>query len=78
VEERTDEEIAAEAEPAQVIARLDRDVWRAMVALDLDTHALEGVELGGLACLLDTLDAHGLAVDVEERGPGPPLVRLAL
>jgi hypothetical protein len=77
VEERSDEEIAAEEEPARVVARLDRDVWRMMLALDLDTHALEGVEAGGLACLLDVLYAHGLAVDVDERGTGPPIVRLA-
>ena len=47
-DERTDEEIAAEHEPAVNIAAIAPDVWRELVRRRLSVAALEAVEARGL------------------------------
>jgi hypothetical protein len=71
-EERTDEEIAAEHEPAVNIAAISLDVWRELVRRRPSVAAIDAVEAQGLGGLLVIVRAAGMAVEVERRDLGPP------
>jgi hypothetical protein len=68
----TDEEIAAEHEPATNIAAISPDVWRELVCRRLSVAALEAVEAQGLGGLVVLVRAAGLDVGLERQGLGPP------
>jgi hypothetical protein len=71
-DERTDEEIAAEHEPAVNIAAIAPDAWRELVRRRLSVAALEAVEARGLGGLVVLVRADGLEVGLERQDLGPP------
>ncbi|MGD9696501.1 MAG: protein rep [Thermoleophilia bacterium] len=73
--ERTDEEIAAEHEPAAPVAVIAPTVWRLLVHRRLAVAALQAVEARGLGGLLVLLSSAGLQVDAVAGDTGPPTVR---
>ncbi len=76
VEERTDEEIAAEHEPAVNVAAIATDVWRELVRRRLSVAALSAVEAQGLGGLVVLVRAAGIDVGVELQDVGPPALVL--
>jgi hypothetical protein len=72
VETLTDEEIAAEHEPAVNIASISPDVWREMVIRRLSVAAIGAVEARGLGGLLVLVRAAGMPVEIERQDLGPP------
>jgi len=74
---QSDEAIAAEAEPAVDVVRVDLELWRALVVAKLTTRALWSYEAGGMCEFRLLLRLNGLAVEVEPGwGGGVPLLRL--
>ena len=71
-DERTDEEIAAEHEPAVNIAAISPDVWRELVRRRLSVAALGAVEARGLGGLIVLMRAAGIDVGLERQDLGPP------
>ncbi len=80
--EKTDEELAAEAdETVGQICIVSKNLWKAMVRTRVGVRAafLTALDQGadGLPEALDLLEGHGLEVVVEPRGTSPPRLRLA-
>jgi hypothetical protein len=71
-DERTDDEIAAEHEPAVNVAAISPDVWRELVSRRLSVAALEAVEARGLGGLVVLVRAAGMDVEVVGQDLGPP------
>jgi hypothetical protein len=76
VADRTDEEIAAESEPAEDVVAVSADVWRELVARRLSVLALVAVEERGLGGLVILARSVGLPVEVVATGNGPPRLTL--
>ena len=70
--DRTDEEIAADHEPAEEVAIVSADVWRALVARRLSVLALAAVERAGVGGLLVLARRAGLPVELRAGDLGPP------
>lgn len=75
--ERSDEEIAAEVDPAVPVASIDADVWRELVRRRLSVATLAAVEAQGLGGLVVLARAAGVLVEVVREDRGPPRVVLA-
>jgi hypothetical protein len=77
VRDKSDEAIAAEAEPGAVdVARFDLELWRALVAAKLTTRARWSDERGGMCELRLLLGLNGLASTFATGSVGCPLLRL--
>ena len=74
----SDEEIAAEVEPAVPVAAIAPDVWRELVRRGLTTDTLEAVEAQGSEVLVVLVRAAGLDVGLERQDLGPPQLVLEL
>jgi hypothetical protein len=68
-QERTDEELAEEAEPAEEIAVLEPEVWTEVVRRGLNVAVLAAVEAKALGGLVVLLRAAGLDVVAGKEGP---------
>jgi hypothetical protein len=75
-QERTDEELAEESEPAEEIAVLEPEVWLEVVRRRLSIAVLAAVEAEALGGLVVLLRAAGLDVVAAREGPRV-IVRLA-
>jgi hypothetical protein len=71
-EERTDEEIAAEVDPAVNVAAIAPDVWQELVRRRLIVPVLGAVEARGLGGLVVLVWAAGIDAGVERQDRGPP------
>jgi hypothetical protein len=76
-DERSDEEVAAEVDPAVNVAAIAPDVWRELVRRRLSVAALEAVEARGLGGLVVLVRAAGLDVGLERQDLGPPQLVLS-
>jgi hypothetical protein len=68
-QERTDEELAEEAEPAEDVAVLEAEVWTEVVRRGLNVAVLAAVEAQALGGLVVLLRAAGLDVVAAREGP---------
>jgi hypothetical protein len=75
-QERTDEELAKEADPAEEVAVVEAEVWTEVVRRGLNVGVLAAVEAQGLGGLVVLLRAAGIDVVAAREGPHV-VVRLA-
>ena len=81
-DEKTDEELAAEAdETIEQVCIVSRKLWRkiATTRIGLRAEVLAALDTsgGGVATAIELLWSHGLQVAIEPRGSSPPRLRLA-
>ena len=74
--ERADEEIARDRDPAEVVAYLTRDAWRAMLGTRCTLEALTAAEAGGAHGMTTALRGWGINAWLDQVRDGPPVIRV--